>query len=134
ALVHRSLLDRLSLAVGDRLRIGDVDFAISGVITQEPDRAVGVFSLGPRVLIAAEDLDRTGLVRPGSRVRQRTLFRLPDRASAESFVETLARRIPDAAVRITSYAQAQPGLRRFWDQLTMYLGLTGLVALMVGGI
>ena len=35
------------------------------MIAQEPDRAVGVFSLGPRMLIAAEDLDRTGLVRSG---------------------------------------------------------------------
>src|SRR6185436_2547990 len=46
----------------------------------------------------------------------------------------VAAAVPDTAVRITTYAQAQPGLRRFWDQLTMYLGLTGLVALMVGGI
>jgi len=134
ALVHRSLLERLGLRVGDRLRIGESDLIISGIITQEPDRAVGVFSLGPRVLIAGDDLDRTGLVRPGSRVRYRTLFRLPDGASAEDVVESLARRLPDSAVRITTYAQAQPALRRFWDQLTMYLGLTGLVALMVGGI
>ncbi len=134
ALVHRSLLERLGLRAGDRLRIGESDLIISGVITQEPDRAVGVFSLGPRVLITGDDLDRTGLVRPGSRVRYRTLFRLPDGTNAEDVVKSLARRLPDSAVRITTYAQAQPGLRRFWDQLTMYLGLTGLVALMVGGI
>jgi putative ABC transport system permease protein len=134
ALVHASLLERLGLRAGDRLRIGDVDLTISGVITQEPDRAVGVFSLGPRVLIAGEDLDRSGLVRPGSRVRYRTLFRLADGANADAFVQRLAQRVPDAALRITTYAQAQPGLRRFWDQLAMYLGLTGLVALMVGGI
>ena len=33
------------------MRIGEGDFTISGVILQEPDRAVGVFSLGPRVMI-----------------------------------------------------------------------------------
>jgi len=134
ALVHASLLERLGLRVGDHLVLGDRDFAISGVILQEPDRAVGVFSLGPRVLIAGADLDSTGLVRPGSRVRHRTLFRLPEGADAEDFVKRLAGQVPDSAVRITTYTQAQPGLRRFWDQLTMYLGLTGLVALMVGGI
>src|SRR5215469_12794639 len=36
--------------------------------------------------------------------------------------------------RVTTYTHAQPGVRRFWRQLTIYLGLTGLVALMVGGI
>ena len=133
ALVHESLLARLGLRVGDRFRVGEAELTVAGVIVKEPDRAVGVFSLGPRVMIAAADLDRTGLVRPGSRVRYRTLFRLPEGADADAFRDRLARHLP-AAQRVTTYAQAQPGLRRFWDQLTMYLGLTGLVALMVGGI
>src|SRR6266571_4924463 len=134
ALVHPSLLQRLGASVGDRMKIGDADFVISGVIRQEPDRSVGVFSLGPRVMIAAEDLPSTGLVRPGSRVRHRVLFRLPPGANAEAFKDALAARLPDANVRVTTYSQAQPGVRRFWNQLTVYLGLTGLVALMVGGI
>ncbi|HSE03132.1 MAG TPA: FtsX-like permease family protein [Methylomirabilota bacterium] len=133
ALVHDSFLSRLGLVVGDRFRVGDVELTIAGVIRKEPDRAVGVFSLGPRVLIAAEDLDRTGLIRPGSRVRHRTLFRLAEDRDPRVFRDRLAEALP-AAQRVTTYAQAQPGLRRFWDQLTMYLGLTGLVALMVGGI
>jgi putative ABC transport system permease protein len=133
ALVHESLLTRLGLRVGDRLRVGQLDLTISGVILKEPDRAVGVFSLGPRVLVAAADLDRTGLIRPGSRVRYRTLFRLPQGRDAQLFRDRLADGLP-AAQRVATYTQAQPGLRRFWDQLTMYLGLTGLVALMVGGI
>jgi putative ABC transport system permease protein len=134
ALVHDSLLARLGLGVGDRVRIGDRDFTISGVIRGEPDRSAGVFSLGPRVLIAGEDLERTGLILPGSRVRYRTLLRLPEGRSAEAVRDELSSRLPDAGLRVTAYTQAQPGLRRFWEQLTMYLGLTGLVALMVGGI
>ncbi|HSL51034.1 MAG TPA: FtsX-like permease family protein [Candidatus Deferrimicrobiaceae bacterium] len=133
ALVHDSFLARLGLRVGDHFRVGDLELTIAGVIVKEPDRAVGVFSLGPRVLIAAEDLDRTGLVRPGSRVRHRTLFRLPEDRDAQALRDRLAEALP-AVQRVSTYAQAQPGLRRFWDQLTMYLGLTGLVALMVGGI
>jgi len=134
ALVHESLLTRLGLRVGDPLKIGEGDFTVSGVLRQEPDRAVGVFSLGPRVLIDARDLDGTRLIRQGSRVRHRLLFRLPAGESAEAFKDALAARLTDASVRVTTYTQAQPGVRRFWKQLTVYLGLTGLVALMVGGI
>ena len=134
ALVHPSLLQKLGASVGDHMKIGEADFVISGVIRQEPDRSVGVFSLGPRVMIAPEDLPGTRLVRPGSRVRHRVLFRLPTGTSADIFKDALASRLPDTNVRVTTYAQAQPGVRRFWDQLTVYLGLTGLVALMVGGI
>jgi putative ABC transport system permease protein len=134
SLVHESLLIRLGLHVGDRLTIGEGTFTVSGVIRQEPDRAVGVFSLGPRVLIDARDLDGTRLIRQGSRVRHRHLFRLPPGSSAEAFKDALAARLTDPGVRVTTYTQAQPGVRRFWNQLTVYLGLTGLVALMVGGI
>ncbi len=52
----------------------------------------GVFSLGPRVLIAAADLEATGLVRPGSRVRHRTLVRLPDGADPEAVRAALVSR------------------------------------------
>src|SRR5574341_1304399 len=134
ALVHPSLLKKLGAAVGDHMKIGEADFVISGVIRQEPDRSVSVFSLGPRVMIAPDDLPGTRLVRPGSRVRHRVRFRLPAGESADAFRDALAARVPDTNVRVTTYAHAQPGVRRFWDQLSVYLGLTGLVALMVGGI
>jgi len=134
ALVHEALLARLGLRPGDRMRIGEAEFTIAGRITGEPDRSAGVFSLGPRVLIADDDLPATGLVQPGSRVRHRTLLRLPTGEEAEVLRERVARLLPDPALRITTFRQAQPGLRRFWDQLTLYLGLTGLVALLVGGI
>jgi len=133
ALVHDALLARFGLRLGDRFRVGDLELTIAGVIQKEPDRAIGVFSLGPRVLIAGDDLDRTGLIRPGSRVRYRTLVRLPEGRDAQAFRDRLAAALP-AGQRVSTFGQAQPGLRRFWDQLTMYLGLTGLVALMVGGI
>src|SRR4029453_12117365 len=53
ALVQEAVLSRLGLAVGDTLRIGEADFRVTGAIASEPDRAVGFFSLGPRILIAA---------------------------------------------------------------------------------
>ncbi len=134
ALVHDALLARLGLAPGARLLIGEEEFVIAGRITGEPDRSAGVFALGPRVLIATADLPATGLVQPGSRVRYRTLLRLPAGVDAEVARERIARLLPDPALRIATFRQAQPGLRRFWDQLTLYLGLTGLVALLVGGI
>jgi putative ABC transport system permease protein len=134
ALVQEGVLARLGLSVGDALRIGDAEFRIADTITSEPDRAVGFFSLGPRVLIADADLAATGLVRMGSRVRHRALLRLAEGAPVEATRDALAARLGDGGLRVATYRQAQPGLRRFWDQLTTYLGLTGLVALLVGGI
>jgi putative ABC transport system permease protein len=133
ALVQGQLLERLGVAVGDRIFIGSAPVTIRGVIEKEPDAPVG-FALGPRVLIGADTLEATGLVRFGSRVRHRTLLRLPETLGAREQREAIAREIADPAVRVSSFNEAQPGLRRFFTQMTTYLGLVGLVSLFVGGI
>ena len=132
--VQRELLDRLGVAVGDRLALGETRVTIRGLVEAEPDRAASLVTLGPRVFVSPETLARTGLVAFGSRVRHRVLVALPDGASAGDTRAGLARAVVDPGVRVSSYDEAQPGLRRFFTQLTTYLGLVGLASLLVGGI
>jgi putative ABC transport system permease protein len=132
--VHDSLLTRLGVRVGDRVRIGSAEFRIADVIAKEPDRSATMFTLGPRVLLSAAGLEQTGLVQYGSRVRHRTLVRLPESLDGAEARRGLVRELGDPTVRVTSFDEAQPGLRRFYDQLTTYLGLVGLASLLVGGI
>jgi putative ABC transport system permease protein len=134
ALVEQALLDRLGLAVGDQLEVGAARFAIAGVITREPDRAVRLISIGPRVMIDTGALASTELERYGSRVRYRTLVRLAEGAPVAPAHEALERVIADPSVRVTAFDEARPGLRRFFSQLATYLGLVGLASLFVGGV
>src|SRR5207302_4209037 len=87
-----------------------------------------------RVLISRQGLETTGLVQPGTRVTHRHLLKLPDGLSSKAVQAELAATFPDKTVRVSTYQDAQPTLRRFLRQLTMYQGLAGLIALMVGGI
>jgi putative ABC transport system permease protein len=134
AVVQRELLDRLGLAVGDRLVVGAVTLTIRGVVEAEPDRTASLVTLGPRVFVSPEALDHSGLITLGSRVRYRVLVGLPPEAVAGETRAWLARAVTDPGVRIAAYDEAQPGLRRFFTQLTSYLGLVGLASLLVGGI
>jgi putative ABC transport system permease protein len=134
AVVQRDLLDRLGLGVGDRFALGELTLTVRGVVEAEPDRSASLVTLGPRVFVGADALERSGLLQLGSRVRHRTLVKLPAGLAARELREDLARRISDPGVRVASYDEAQPGLRRFFSQLTMYLGLVGLASLLVGGI
>src|SRR5207245_2257211 len=83
------------------------------------------------MLVAAHSLERTGLLQIGSRVRYRTLARLPSEMAARAAAEDLARAIGDPTVRIAAFDESQPGLRRFFAQLATYLGLVGLASLLV---
>ncbi len=133
ALVEATLLARLRLAVGDALDVGAARLTVTGVLEYEPDRA-GLVALGPRVLVGAPALERTGLVQPGSRIRYRVLVRLPEGVDARGARQALARDLDDPSVRVAAWDEAQPSLRRFFDRLTTYLGLVGLASLLVGAV
>src|SRR6185369_5391526 len=134
AVVQRELLDRLGLAVGDQLLVGDATLTIRGIVEAEPDRTASLVTLGPRVFLSPAALERSHLVAFGSRVRYRVLIGLPAGTGAGDTRATLARELVDPGVRVAAYDEAQPGLRRFFSQLTTYLGLVGLASLLVGGI
>jgi len=134
AVVEAALLQRLGITPGDALEIGSARFIVTGVLVREPDRAVSLVTLGPHVLVAERALERTGLIQFGSRVRYRTLTRLPPGMTARGVADELARTIADPSVRISAFDESQPGLRRFFSQLATYLGLVGLASLLVGGV
>ena len=133
-LVGADLLARLGRSVGDRLVIGAAEVTIHGVVTREPDRPASLVALGPRVFLTSATLARTDLVRHGSRVRYRALLRLPEGQAARPVRDGLSSATTDPAVRAVAFDDAQPGMRRFFTQVTTYLGLVGLVSLLVGGI
>ena len=63
------LLDRLQAGIGDTLQIGSTMLTIADVVSLEPDRPVSFFSFGPRIFIAADDLEKLDLIKKGSRIQ-----------------------------------------------------------------
>ncbi len=134
AVVQETLLLRMGLSIGDSLKIGQATFIISGVVRIEPDRVANAFSLGPRVIISQQGLRDTDLIKPGSRVRERHLIRLPEGEALEPLRAELRTRLSAGGVRVSGYRDAQPQLKQFLDQLARYLGLIGLTSLFIGGL
>ncbi len=134
ALAEESLLIRLDVEIGQEIRLGDAAVRIVGVIEKEPDRVAGAFSLGPRMMISEETLAATRLIQAGSRVRYRTLLRIAATSDLEALRREMAAALAAEGVRVSTYREAQPRLRRFLENLATYLGLVGLTALLVGGI
>ena len=134
AVVAGDLLRRLKLKVGERIRIGEADFVISARITHEPDRGARVFILGPRVIVPAAALARTGLVQPGSLVYYHYRLRLPLAGQAASWIRTAERRFPKTGWRIRDISGAAPGLRRMVQRVTLFMTFVGLTALLIGGV
>ncbi|NBC34331.1 MAG: FtsX-like permease family protein [Alphaproteobacteria bacterium] len=135
AAVDRTVLDRLGLALGDRLAIGEAEFDIRAVIEREPDRASGAnFAIGPRVMVARAAMDATGLLQPGSMIYTHYKLRLPEGVGTAAYRARLNERFPDAGWRVRDFTDAAPALQRMIERLTMFLTLVGLTALLVGGV
>lgn len=132
--VEEGLLLRLKLVVGEKLVLGDLDFTVGGIVKREPDKVAGPFSLGPRVLISQDVLARTGLVKVGSRIRRRLLLKTTANWPLEKLKSHLIEAWKDESVRVKTYREVRPRLRRFLDNFTTYLGIVGLITLLIGGI
>ena len=82
-LVKPALLAALNAKIGDRVRIGTLEFTIRGTIEQEPGNTLSAFSFGPRVMISLDDARAAGLLGFGSRARYRVLFKTHQNGDGE---------------------------------------------------
>lgn len=132
-LVRPELLTALNVRVGEEIVIGQALFTIRGVITREPGRRVGTFSLGPRVLIDYDDLPAAGLLTFGSRARRVWLARVPE-ARIEPLVAALRADFKEEFITARSYRATDDEIGRDFDRAENYLSLVGLVIVVLGGI
>ncbi len=132
-LVKPELLAQLNMDIGEPLLIGNETFTIRAVISSEPGRDMGAFSLGSRVMIDVEDLSATGLLSFGSRVSYQLLLQVPEPLADELLVD-LQEAFANEFVRIRSYRRADNRIGENFQQAENYLSLTGLVILILGGI
>lgn len=124
---------RLQAEPGSTVRIGGQEFRVAGVLSIEPDRMSGSFNVGPRVLISRDGLERTGLLRLGSRASNRILLRLDRGAPAVGTVRDEVRKaFPEAL--IVDFRETNPNIARGLDRATTFLSLVSLIALIVGAI
>ena len=132
-LVRPELLTALNVKVGDEIAIGQALFTIRGLITREPGRGMGEFSLGPRVIIDYADVPATGLLSFGSRARHVLLLKLPD-ARVEALVTALRADFKEDFINTRSYRSTDDQVGRDFDRAENYLSLVGLIIVILGGI
>lgn len=132
--VEQTLLNRLEVAVGDRLRIGETTLTIADVVQAEPDRPVNFFALGPRILIHSDDLEALQLVKPGSRVSYRWLLKTADLEQVDAIAAQLETVSDPELVRVETFRTADTGIERFFQNFLFFLALVGIFTLLLAGI
>lgn len=126
------LMQSLGLNVGDRVSIGAKSFAVSQVLTYEPDRGGDLFNIAPRAMINLADIPATDLIRPGSRVKHHLQLVGPPEPVNElrSWLSNNA----GENLRVEDVREGRPELRTALDRAEQFLGLAAIVAVALAGL
>lgn len=128
--VEERLLPLINGALGGQLTIGAATFAIAKILVLEPDRGGDLFNIAPRVMMNLADIDATGLVAPGSRVRY-SLLLAGDAAALKRYRGELA--VKDGE-RVVTPENARPEIRDALRRAEQYLGLASLTTIVLAGV
>jgi putative ABC transport system permease protein len=133
ALVRPELLAQLGVAVGDRIVIGGQAYTIRGIISEEPGRRAGSFSLGSRVLVDIDDLRASGLLTFGSRANYEILLKMPASA-VDGFARSTRAKFRDRFIGVRTFRSTEDAIGNDMERAENHLSLVGFVILVLGGI
>jgi putative ABC transport system permease protein len=134
AVADPSLLIALGIEVGQDFALGNAVFTLRGTVENMPGD-VGVRSaLGPRVFIPLRRVAETGLLGFGARAGHRAYLKIPATADAQKLAERFRPALARERVNLRTVEDDQRRLSDALGRLGRYLGLVGLVALLLGGL
>lgn len=125
---------QFKLSQGDRLKIGSVEFKVDGVIEADTTSAMRGFQLAPKVYVGQSFLEKTELVSYGTVAWRTRFFNLKDSNQAENIKKQLNNIITDKAIKVRTPENASEQLSRVIGYLSDFLGLIGVVALLMSAV
>ncbi|WP_163650751.1 FtsX-like permease family protein [Modicisalibacter sp. 'Wilcox'] len=126
------LAQLLDVTLGETVRVGASELAVTGLIEREPDQSAGFSAFSPRLMMRRTDLEATGLVRPGSRIEYELLAKGPPGAVAA--VSATLERLSAQGVRVVDVRDDRPQLGSALERADKYLSLAGLAAVLLAGV
>jgi putative ABC transport system permease protein len=134
ALVDSAILSATDATIGDTLTLGYAKFIILGILKDVPGTSGIAAALGPRVYVSQRYLETTQLLSYGSTAEYSALLKLPNTVDSKTFAETFRPRLDTLRVQLRTVSQSQRNTENATETLGTFIGIVGLVALLLGGI
>jgi putative ABC transport system permease protein len=119
----------LGVQVGGRISLGEREFVVGAILSQEPSRGGDLFSIAPRLMMALSDVPSTGLVQYGSRISYRLLVAGED--SAVRDYAGWANAHLERGIRVEDVRSARPEVRSALDKTRQFLGLAATASVIL---
>ena len=134
--VDAALLSLRGLRLGDVMTLGERRFTIAAEILLEKDRGAGFMNFAPRVMLALQDLESTGLVQNGSRITYRLqLAGNPSNIAAfQRWLENEIKVNEVRGVQLESLESGRPEMRTTLERARQFLSLVSLLTAMLAAL
>ena len=132
AALDGALAQRLGLAVGDRVEVGDLTLTVRAVVQRQPDRSLRADWSGAPVLVADGALQATGLVQPLSRVEYQ--YRVRTELAPAVWRDAFVAAFPALEAEVRTFEERSERMAEVLGQIGSGLLLIGFSALFIGGL
>ena len=134
ALVDENVMLQFNARVGDRLKLGDHEFRISGNLRKIPGETLAFSLISPRVYIPMAYLDRTQLIQRGSLVRYRVYFKLDPKVDVDQLVQRISPELQRLQLQADTVSRRTAAISVAIENLSRYLRLAVFVAVLLAGV
>lgn len=134
ALLDRALMLQYDAKPGDSVEIGDMKFVIDGALLKAPGQTGLSASIAPVVYIPMQYVDQTGLMQKGSRISYRYYLKFTKPVNTADLVKNIDSRLELNGYYYDTVESEKEDTGRSFRDLTYYLEIVGLIALLLGCI
>ncbi|HZV97658.1 MAG TPA: FtsX-like permease family protein [Methylophilaceae bacterium] len=127
--IEPRLATMLKLKLGDTVELGERTFRISAFLLREPSRGGDMFNFAPRLMMNIADVESTGLIQFGSRVRHQLLV-TADAQTVKNYGDWAKTQI-GRGERVEDVRGARPEMRSALEKAQQFLGLSAMVSVIL---
>lgn len=134
ALVDKTLMLQYGAQVGDSIKIGELSFAIAGVLNKAPGRNEISTTVAPPVYIPFRYLPQTRLLQKGSRIEYQLYYQYGPGVNIEKFVGAVKPRLEKAGFDDETVESRKRRMSKAFQDFGQFLTLISFIALLLGCI
>jgi putative ABC transport system permease protein len=134
ALVDAVVAQQFAIKRGDLIKLGRSEYRISGIIKSFPGESYARTVIAPKVFVPLHTLANTELLQRGSRVTYKYYFAFDDEADLKNSLNTLKDKQAEYRYEIETVESRKKNIERVLNNVSRFLVLISLVALLLGAI
>jgi putative ABC transport system permease protein len=134
AVLEESLMIQFDLKPGDKVRLGTVEYTVTGGLRAIPGEATAVATMAPRVFVPLSTVGGTGLLKPGSLSRHRMYFKFPAAFDVQALERELRERFREERFGYDTVEERKRELGQSISNVNSFLSLVGFASLFLGAI